>query len=173
MWLRLGLGVQILTVFALCAFGAWIVAGFVVPLWPRAEPPPAERPTPPPYAPFRMVLSVSSAPASIVINTDGDCFALAKSQRLLAACSLAINADPAVIGGAALGHLNMEPTPSLDALTWRATLDRDPSVCGRGGLEGAFRTQCETQAGDAYELSDSGLTISLLTSLAAGSPAPS
>lgn len=61
-------------------------------------------------------------------------------------CLLATNLLPSVIGGAAYGRLNTEETPSLDALIWRARSSGDPGVCARGGLEGAYRTQCEADA---------------------------
>jgi hypothetical protein len=68
---------------------------------------------------------------------------LEASDFLYRACVLTTNQDPAVIAGEAFGHLNSERTPSHEALIWRAILDRDMTVCSRGGLLDAGLASCE------------------------------
>jgi hypothetical protein len=75
-------------------------------------------------------------------------------------CLLAINRDPAVIGGAAFGALNSVDTPSLDALVWRARIEGDVGVCDRGGLLRDRLARCKVSAQDEnYAMASDDMTI--------------
>jgi hypothetical protein len=151
-------------VFVVALALGWAATSFLGPLIPTRAPDPATRPTPHPFAP--LILDVSSAadsPARISLASDADCSAVAASQKLFDICSLAVNADPAVIGGAAFGRLNSEDTPSYDALVWRARANGDPKICAAGGLLEPRLSQCRAAAIDPeYSMTDSGLTVVVL-----------
>lgn len=97
----------------------------------------------------------------VAIGADGaGCDRLVASERLYTACLVAVNLDARLIGASALGRLNSERTPALDALVWRARLDGDASVCAEGGLSGDFLIECEQLAtADRYEVRDSGFVV--------------
>ncbi len=99
--------------------------------------------------------------ARVAIGADGaGCDRLMASERLYTACLVAVNLDARLIGASALGRLNSERMPALDALVWRARLDGDASVCAKGGLSGDFLVECEQLAmADEYEVRDSGLVV--------------
>ena len=85
--------------------------------------------------------------------------------------TLAVNADPAVIGGAAFGSLNSQDTPSYDALVWRARADGNPAICAAGGLESPRLDACRTAAVDPnYVMSDAGVEVRIPLAVAEGSP---
>jgi hypothetical protein len=74
-----------------------------------------------------------------------------------------VNTDPAVIGGAALGRLNSEHTPSLDALIWRARASGTAAVCAAGGLEGEWLNACQQASRDPdYAMSDQDLRVEVV-----------
>ena len=152
------IGVALGLVFAVAVGLGWAATTWLGPLIPTRAPDPATRPTPHPFAPFTLELSVAGGPVKqVAVATDGDCSALQPSQRLFDICSLAVNADAAVIGGAAFGRLNSEDTPSFDALVWRARANRDAGICAAGGLLDSRLTECQREAADpAYELVDAG-----------------
>jgi hypothetical protein len=90
------------------------------------------------------------------------CEQISQSHRLYETCLVAVNLDPAVIGGSALGKLNDEDTPAFDALVWRARLGADASVCDRGGLLGEYLARCRHHAETRdYAVSDRGITVSV------------
>lgn len=97
----------------------------------------------------------------VAIASDGaGCDRLRASERLYTACLVAVNLDARLIGASALGRLNSERTPALDALVWRARLDGDASVCAKGGLSGDFLAECEQLAtAEQYEVRDGGLVV--------------
>src|SRR6185312_11758209 len=99
---------------------------------------------------------------SLIVRSDADCTPLHSSQSLFDTCSLAVNADPAVIGGAAFGRLNVEHTTALDALVWRARADGDVAVCAAGGLEGEWLARCQTDAANpSYAMVDGTVQVSI------------
>ena len=101
-----------------------------------------------PRAGFELVVQRGTqSPAPLVIARDGStCHTL--GEAISNVCVLVTYLDPNVIGGAALGRLNDVDTPSLTALIWRARVDGDVTVCGRGGLTGERRMRCEQAAQD-------------------------
>jgi len=124
--------------------------------------PPSRVPPDNPTAGYELEIgSTDGTWRSVVIEADGEgCDRLVQGERLYTACLVAVNLDPRLIGASALGRLNSEPTPALDALVWRARLDGDPSVCAEGGLSGGFLADCERlAAAEGYEVRDSGLVV--------------
>ncbi len=110
----------------------------------------------------------------VQIAPDGSgCEPLHSSETLYRACVLAVNLDPAVIAGEAFGQINIAPTPSLEALIWRAMLSDDPTVCNRGGLEGSVLEVCTDafRAGQRVA-SDQGVTVRIERPKELSSPAP-
>jgi hypothetical protein len=153
-------------VFGAAIIVGWIASALLGPIVAGPSSGTAARPTPHPYAPLTLMISSdASSPRRVTITTDGECVALQPSQTLFDACSLAVNADPAVIGGAALGRLNNQHTPSFDALVWRGRADANPGICSKGGLEGSRLAACETDvARSDYSLSDAGIVVTIVPS---------
>jgi len=146
-------------VFVAAVAAGWAFTSFVGPLIPALASPGA-RPTPHPYAPLTLLVTSNGGQRAVTIGTDTDCSALLPSQVLFDVCSLAVNADPAVIGGAAFGSLNAQDTPSYDALVWRARADRNPAICAAGGLESPRLQACQQASVDAgYVMSDIGVEV--------------
>ena len=78
-----------------------------------------------------------------VIDKDGaDCEVIQASNFLYRACVLATNVDPAIIASEAFGHINMDPTPSLEAVIWRGILSQNTGVCPRAGLRDDALDEC-------------------------------
>lgn len=124
--------------------------------------PPSRVPPVTPTAGYELEIVAEGGVASrVAIGADGNgCDRLVDSERLYTACLVAVNLDPRIIGASALGRLNSERTPALDALVWRARLDGDASVCAEGGLTGDFLAECERlSADDGYEVRDRGLVV--------------
>jgi hypothetical protein len=139
-----------LGLFAAAFVCGWVTSAFVGPLLATSgQTSSGSRPTLHPYAAFTVrILEIGHAPREATITTDEDCNALSASQKLFDICSLAINADPAVIGGAAFGRLNFEHTVAFEALVWRARINGDLQVCARGGLQGTWLERCQAAAKD-------------------------
>lgn len=109
--------------------------------------------------------SGAATPSALKVADDGGgCETLGKSDYLYRVCVLATNVDPAVIAGEAFGRINVEPTPALEALLWRAVLGSDRSVCEGGGLAGSSLEKCESavEAG-LRRATDSGVTVEIKT----------
>lgn len=106
------------------------------------------RPTPAGLAPYDLDLSTSGGPKTrLTIDSEGlACASLSESPYLATACVLALNVDPAFIAAEAFGRLNVEDTPSYEAIIWRAYLDADPTICDRSGLLADRLLQCRTLA---------------------------
>jgi hypothetical protein len=143
---RIGRGVALLALFAAGALLGWLLTSLLGPLVPARAPDPSSRPTPHALAPFELVVTRDGSTTTLTISSDGDCAQLLPSRTLFDVCSLAVNADPGVIGGAALGRLNLEHTAAFDALVWRARASGDEGVCAAGGLEGNLLDACRTSA---------------------------
>lgn len=147
-------------VFILAAAAGLVLTGVLGPLLPARQSNPPTRPTPHPFAALVIELTTGAVTRELTIATDADCVPLQPSQTLYDICSLAVNADPAVIGGAAFGRLNNEHTASLDALIWRARADGDAGVCAAGGLEREWLQTCTSAASQVdYQLADQGLVV--------------
>jgi hypothetical protein len=124
----------------------------------------APRPTPAQLRTYVLRYAIGAAtPVSLQVDVDGAaCRALATNADLATACVLALNLDPAFIASAALGRLNVEDTPAFYAIIWRATLDKDPAICERGGLLDGRLSRCRIAAttGSFQQVQD-GLTITI------------
>lgn len=155
---------RIVGLFLVALAAGWVLAASAYDLIASTVEPehPPARPTLHAYKAFEAhVKGPGQAMRDFAIATDTDCTAL-PTTLFLEACSLAINADPAIIGGAAFGQLNFKDTPSFTALIWRARLDRDPSVCDRGGLENPRLSVCHRAAdASSYRETDQGLELTL------------
>ena len=95
------------------------------------------------------------------IGNDGTgCEAVVDSDLLYRSCVLATNLDPAIIASEAFGRINVEATPSLEAVIWRGILSNDAGVCARAGLSGPFLAECQS-AVEARQrtVTDHGLTV--------------
>jgi hypothetical protein len=157
---RVHLGALVAIVFGAAVTVGWAASTWLGPLLAGQSSSTATRPTPQPYAPLTLQVIVAGASSEVTITTDGECSVLRASQPLFDACSLAVNSDPAVIGGAALGRLNSQHTPSYDALVWRARAEGNPDVCAAGGLEGSWLAKCQADVARAdYSLSHAGLIV--------------
>jgi hypothetical protein len=124
--------------------------------------PPSRVPPANPTAAYELEIgSEGGVLTRVAIGADGSgCDRLVASERLYTACLVAVNLDARLIGASALGRLNSERTPALDALVWRARLNGDASVCAEGGLSGDFLVECEQLAtANEYEVRDSGLVV--------------
>jgi hypothetical protein len=76
---------------------------------------------------------------------------------------LALNVDPGFIAAEAFGRLNVEDTPSYEAIIWRAYLDADPTICDRSGLLADRLQQCRTLAAKEELVRTAGeLTLTLV-----------
>ena len=148
-------------VFALCAAGAWVASAFLSPVLAPPARPAFVRPTPHPYSAFSIeVRRPGSADTALTITTDNDCLNSLLPSGASAVCSVAINEDPAVIGGAALGELNLHHTVAFDALVWRGRIDDDPGVCERGGLLGDLLDSCvKTVSAASYAYQDGDVSL--------------
>jgi hypothetical protein len=114
-----------------------------------AHPEPPQVTTPPlelsPYGlEYRLVASTVWTELRISVPTD--CAVL--GDDLDKVCTLALFADPSVIGAHAEGRLNLAAPVETEAIAWRARLDRDPKACERGGLVDRLLTDCEDFAID-------------------------
>lgn len=93
--------------------------------------------------PYTILLTDNAGRAStLAIRAAADCEPLGADAWLAETCKLALHKNPAVIAGSAFGRLNLTETPALEALIWRARIDRDASICRRGGLAGDWLSQC-------------------------------
>lgn len=144
-------------VVAVLAIIAYVVGSQLLSAFSR---PPSRVPPPNLIAGYEIDIATADGTfTAVTIGSDGSgCDRLIASERLYTACLVAINLDPRVIGASALGSLNSERTPALDALVWRARLGGDPAVCREGGLIGAFLAECKRLASaDSYEVRDGAL----------------
>lgn len=90
----------------------------------------------------------------------GGCERLVPNADADRTCRIATSLVPTLIASEAYGELNARRTPALDAMVWRARANADPTVCQRGGLSGAFLTECEAHATAAdYEYTGPGIRI--------------
>lgn len=113
------------------------------------------------------------APATIGSQGEG-CERFSDYEGAERTCLIAKELNPRTIGGEAYGELNDRHTPALDALIWRARANADASVCGRGGLTGAFLLECEREAiASDYEYSAGSFRVRVPIGGAQPSPSPS
>lgn len=154
----------------LVALGILVIVGFGfivmsrLPLLLGADPG-RPRPTPAGLAPYDMDLSTSGGPTTrLTIDSEGlACTSLSESPFLATACVLALNVDPAFIAAEAFGRLNVEDTPSYEAIVWRAYLDADPTICDRSGLLADRLQTCRTLAAKDELMRTAGeLTLTLV-----------
>lgn len=133
------------------------------------------RPEPNPVGAYAMEVATPGAGfMSLTITPDGDeCEVLRPSGDPYRSCLVATNLIPSVIGGDAHGELNAGLTPAYHALVWRARADADPTVCERGGLQGALLDRCHAESTDsAYEFSQADHRIRIPLGGAVPSPGP-
>ena len=124
------------------------------------------RPTTSPSRGYELTWTSGAAtPSALKVGLDGGgCETLGESDYLYRVCVLATNVDPAVIAGEAFGRINVEPTPALEALIWRAVLGGDRSVCEGGGLAGSSLETCERAVEAGFRrATDSGVTVEIKT----------
>ncbi|MDP2350652.1 MAG: hypothetical protein Q8M74_05795, partial [Chloroflexota bacterium] len=91
----------------------------------------APRPTPATLQGYQLSYKVATADwTPLAVDAEARaCGVLAASTLLRDSCVLAVNVDPRWIAAPAFGTLNSEDTPSYLAITWRAVLAGDPSLC--------------------------------------------
>lgn len=135
-----------LTVFAFVLSAAAAFA--LLSSRPLAGPPGPAHPEPNPRGAYVIELSSGgSGFTSITVGAEGaGCERLMADANANRICLIANNLDPPIIGAEAYGALNSAPSPAFHALVWRARADADPSVCGRGGLEGELLDRCLAEA---------------------------
>lgn len=117
------------------------------------------------HAGFALAVSVDqSKPQLVRIAPDGGgCDVLERSAFLLQTCLLATLTSPPHIGAAALGLLNSENGPAVEALIWRAWLSKRALDCADGGLLGTWLARCQAAAqGADYSVQDGVLRVTVL-----------